>query len=58
LTPVTLSYRTYTIQLGDTLFGIAVRFDTSVEAITRINRIGDPDRILAGELLVLPAAGE
>ena len=38
----------YTIQPGDTLSGIAVKFGTTVSALARLNGISDPDKIYAG----------
>ncbi len=48
------------VQPGDTLSGIAVRFYGSPAAVERIraaNNLPDPDRILAGSTLLLPADG-
>jgi murein DD-endopeptidase MepM/ murein hydrolase activator NlpD len=46
----------YVVQPGDTLFRIAQRFDTTVEAIAAANGIADPSRIRAGQKLVIPTA--
>ncbi|HEY8345266.1 MAG TPA: LysM peptidoglycan-binding domain-containing protein [Bacillota bacterium] len=46
----------YTVQTGDTLFAIAVRFNVSVEAIIRANPGIDPSRIFVGQRLCIPAA--
>jgi hypothetical protein len=45
--------RTYTVKSGDTLSGIAERFDTTVARLVRLNRITDPDRITVGQKLRL-----
>lgn len=42
---------TYVVQYGDTLWGIAIRFGTSVAHLVAINGIKDPDRIYAGQVL-------
>jgi LysM repeat protein len=45
----------YTVQRGDTLFGIAVRFGTTVEALVERNpHIVDPALIFPGQQLVVP----
>lgn len=43
--------RPYTIQRGDTLFGIAWRYGLDIDDLARWNRITDKDRIYAGEQL-------
>lgn len=45
---------TYTVQPGDTLFNIAQRFDTTVEAIAEANNIEDPTQLPVGIELVIP----
>jgi murein DD-endopeptidase MepM/ murein hydrolase activator NlpD len=44
----------YVVQPGDTLFRIAQRFDTTVEAIAAANGIADPSLIRVGQKLVIP----
>jgi LysM repeat protein len=44
------------VREGDTLSGIAARFGVSEEAILAENPRSDPNRLLAGEELVIPAA--
>jgi LysM repeat protein len=48
----------YTVRSGDTLGGIADRFDTSVRALMAANpSIRDADRIFAGQSLRIPGGG-
>ncbi len=44
----------YVIRSGDTLFGIAKRYCTTVEELVRLNDISDPNVITAGESIKLP----
>jgi murein DD-endopeptidase MepM/ murein hydrolase activator NlpD len=44
----------YVVQPGDTLYSIARRFGTTVEAILQINSISDASRIFAGTELTIP----
>jgi len=48
---------TYTVQLGDTLSTIAVRFNTTVAAIAQLNGIANPNYIYAGQVLTIPGGG-
>ncbi len=47
---------TVTVAPGDTLGAIAARNGTTVAAIAAANGIGDPNRIVAGRRLTIPAA--
>ena len=44
----------YTIQRGDSLSGIASRFNTSVSQLVSLNQLADAHRIRVGQLLLLP----
>ncbi len=44
----------YVVQPGDTLFGIASRFGTTVDALAAANGIADPANIQAGQSLIIP----
>ena len=44
----------YIVQEGDTRFGIAERFGTTVEALLQANRLTDPNQIESGRRLVIP----
>ena len=50
------SYTTYTVQIGDTLDQIATQFNTTIDAIVRLNGITNPSRIFPGQVLQIPAA--
>lgn len=44
----------HVVQPGETLSGIAARYRTSVPALARRNKLGDPDLIVSGTTLVVP----
>ncbi|MBC7251290.1 MAG: LysM peptidoglycan-binding domain-containing protein [Anaerolineae bacterium] len=44
----------HTVQAGETLFLIAERYGTTVEAIVAANGLSDPDLIFVGQQLVIP----
>lgn len=44
----------YTVQPGDTLARISVRFNVSIEAIVRANQLKDPNAIRVGQVLIIP----
>lgn len=43
--------QTHTVAPGETLFSIARRYGTTVEALARLNGLSDPNRIRAGQVL-------
>ena len=45
---------TYIVQSGDTLTSIAIRFDTTVQAIAELNDLQNPSLIYVGEILKIP----
>ncbi len=49
--PATASY---TVQRGDTLIRIALRYHTTVSALTRLNNLGSPNLIYVGQVLKVP----
>ena len=48
-------FKTYTIQCGDTLLGIARMYGTDVNTLVRLNGILDPDTIEVGRVIRVPA---
>lgn len=44
----------YTVQLGDTLYGIARQYGTTAQAIASANNIPDPNLIMPGTQLIIP----
>jgi LysM repeat protein len=52
--PTPKARRTYRVQPGDTLGSIALRFGTTVKAISALNGIKDPSLIRPGQVLKIP----
>jgi spore coat assembly protein SafA len=48
----------YVVQPGDTIFSIARKFNTSVEAIITRNSITNPSLIYPGQRLIIPVRGD
>jgi LysM repeat protein len=48
----------YTVQSGDTLSGIAKKMGSTVRDIQNANKIADPTRLMAGQVLFIPQAKE
>ena len=46
---------TYTVKSGDTLSGIALKHNTTVEALASTNGIKNPNVIFPGQVLKIPA---
>jgi LysM repeat protein len=46
----------YTVQAGDTLYSIANRFGTTVDALVALNGLADPSFIYVGQVLLVPGA--
>ena len=47
----------YTVQTGDTLSGIALEFDVSIEAILAANDLDNPDSLDVGDVILIPVGG-
>lgn len=58
VTPVSLAsvpaQSTHTVATGDSLWQIATRYNTTVDAIVRANRLADPNVLAPGDRLVIP----
>jgi len=48
--------RTYVVQVGDTLDGIATKFGITPDSLTAANSLGDPNMIQPGTSLTIPAS--
>ena len=46
----------YVVREGDTLSGIAARFDVTEDAILEENDLADRDRLFVGQELIIPPA--
>lgn len=46
---------TYIVKAGDTLAGIAAKFNSTVEEIIKVNNLTDPNAIFVGQQLIVPA---
>lgn len=49
------SDQTYVVKEGDTISTIAARFGVSEDDLERLNHITDPNSIMAGQKLIIPA---
>lgn len=52
--PTTADGDTYTVQKGDTLFGIAAKFHVDSQELIKLNNISDPSLLHIGQKLKLP----
>ena len=48
----------YIVKLGDTLFSLAPRYNSSINEIVALNNITDPNSIYVGQLLHIPCKNE
>lgn len=51
LTPVIITHQ---VQPGDTLYSLAVQYDSTVEAIQEANKMGDSTIVQVGQQLTIP----
>ena len=47
------SVKTYTVKAGDTLSGIAAKYNTTYKQIAEDNKLSDPNKIYVGQKLVI-----
>lgn len=52
-TPEPLAFQ-YEVQEGDSLYGLALRFNTTVEGILALNNLTSPDELSIGEIILIP----
>ena len=55
---VTATPQTYTVQSGDTMGTIAIRFGTSVEALLAANDLTNPNILSVGQVLFIPGPND
>ena len=53
-TAIPAGFRTHTVQQGETMLDIALKYDTTVEAIAALNGITDPYPLQIGQVLLIP----
>lgn len=53
--PVPGQQQVYRVQPGDTLYGIALRFGTTIAALQEVNRLPNPNRLNVGQEIIIPA---
>ena len=52
-TPAPLAFQ-YEVQEGDSVFGLAVRFDTTSDEIIALNKMSSPDELTIGDVILIP----
>ena len=56
-TPAPVAAGQHTVQAGENLFRIALRYNTTVSAIANANGIANPGLVYVGQVLTIPGAG-
>lgn len=51
--PAPLAFQ-YEVQEGDSVYGLAVRFDTTSEDIVALNKMSSPDELTIGDIILIP----
>ena len=51
----TVKAKVYTVQVGDMLWKIAKKFNTTWQELQKLNKLSNPNLILPGQVLVVPA---
>ena len=51
--PAPLAFQ-YEVQEGDSVYGLAVRFDTTAEEIVALNNMSSPDELTIGDIILIP----
>ncbi|WP_084140145.1 LysM peptidoglycan-binding domain-containing protein [Lacticigenium naphthae] len=55
-TPPTTPTTTYTVKAGDTLYAIALKYNTTVSTLVSLNNISNPSLISIGQVIKLPSS--
>lgn len=55
--PSAPSGQTYTVRPGDTLYAIALRYNTTVSRLVSLNNISNPNLISVGQVLIVSTSG-
>jgi LysM repeat protein len=56
-TPTPEGPKTYTVEVGDTLYSIAERFGVTMDLLIASNTLADPNNLGVGSQLIIPAVG-
>lgn len=54
ITPTPAGTFEYTVTTGDTLYALAIRYGTSIDAIAELNELDNPNAISPGDVLLIP----